>query len=253
MFLIHRKGLARDGDRPVLVYAYGGFGWSWTPRFDPTWWVLFERGAVVAVANLRGGGELGEDWHRAGMREKKSVVFDDWIAALDWLIAQRWTRPGRIAVAGGSNGGIAVGAVVNRRPELLGAAVLVSPLTDMLRFHHFLLARYWVPEYGSAEDPAAFGWLREYSPYHHVREGVRYPAVLVEAGENDSRVHPLHARKYAARLQAATAADPAARPILLYVEPAMGHGVGVGKEQQLRGDLDKRTFVMWQLGMLQSR
>ena len=250
MFLIHRKGLPHDGERPVWVYGYGGFGWNWTPRFDPTWWALFERGALVAVPNLRGGGELGEEWHRAGMRERKPNVFADWIAALDWLVAEHWTRPGKMAINGGSNGGIAEAAVINQRPELLGAAVLVSPLIDMLRYQRFLLARYWVPEYGTAEDPNDFAYLREYSPYQHVRDGVRYPAVLIEAGENDRRVHPLHSRKYAARLQAATASDPARHPILLYVEPAMGHGVGVSRQQQLEGDVDKRVFVMWQLGML---
>lgn len=250
MFLVHKKGLPRDGDRPVLLYAYGGFGYSWTPRFDPTWFALLERGAVVAVANVRGGGELGEDWHRAGMREHKPNVVADWIAALEWLIAERYTRPGRIAIAGGSNGGISLAAVVNQRPELLGAVVVVSPLIDMLRYQNFLLARYWVPEYGSAEDPEAFAYLRRYSPYQHVRDGVPYPPVLIQAGENDSRVHPLHARKYAARLQAATTSDPATRPVLLYVAPAEGHGAGVTKAQHFDSDLDKRVFVMWRLGML---
>lgn len=250
MFVIHREGLELDGERPTLVYAYGGFGASWSPRFDPTWFLLFERGAVVAVANLRGGGELGERWHRDGMRESKVHTIDDWIAALEYLIEEGYTRPQRLAVATGSNGGIAAAAMMNRRPDLLAAAVMVNPLLDMLRYQHFLLARYWVPEYGSAEDPEAFRWLSGYSPYHRVRQDVEYPAMLIEAAVNDARVHPLHSYKYAARVQTATAAEPAEAPVLLYRLEDTGHGVGQSREQQVQGDADKRAFVMWQLGML---
>jgi prolyl oligopeptidase len=250
MFVVHRKGLKLDGNNPTLLYGYGGFTASETPVFLPTLFQWFEAGGVFADANLRGGGEYGEAWHRDGMLEKKQNVFDDFVAAAEHLIARGYTKPERLAIEGGSNGGLLTGAAVVQRPDLFRAALVEVPLLDMLRYQDFLMARYWVPEYGSAEDPAQFKTLFAYSPYHHVKDGVRYPAVLLTAGENDARVHPMHARKMAARLQAVAAGVEAARPVLLWVDRDAGHGQGKPLDLRLRDRTDEIGFVMWQLGML---
>jgi prolyl oligopeptidase len=250
MFIIHRKGLELNGDNPTILYGYGGFNISQTPFFASTLFPWFEAGGVYAVANLRGGGEFGAAWHRAGTRENKQNVFDDFIAAAEWLIDNGYTNPGRLGISGGSNGGLLVGAAVTQRPDLFAAAVCGVPLLDMLRFHQFLMARYWVPEYGSAEDPEQLRWLLAYSPYHNVQPGVKYPAVFFTTGENDTRVHPLHARKMAALMRAATEDDPAARPILLWVDREAGHGSGKPLHLRIRDAADGRMFMMWQLGML---
>ena len=250
MFVVHRKGLEPAGDAPTILHGYGGFGVSKLPEFSPTLVQWFQDGGVFAVPNLRGGGEYGDAWHEAGMLGRKQNVFDDFIAAAEWLIANGYTRPERLAIHGGSNGGLLTGAALTQRPDLFAAAIVAVPLLDMLRYQHFLMARYWVPEYGSAEDPEQFEWLYAYSPYHRVRDGVRYPAVLLTAGENDTRVHAMHARKMAARLQAATASDPAERPVLLWVDRSAGHGQGKPLDLRLRDAVDQRIFVMWQLGML---
>jgi prolyl oligopeptidase len=207
-------------------------------------------GCVLALPNLRGGGEYGDAWHRAGMLEKKQNVFDDFIAAAEWLIAQKVTRPARLAISGGSNGGLLTGALVVQRPDLFRAAIVAVPLLDMLRYQGFLMARYWVPECGSAEDAGQFPYLRAYSPYHQVKDGTAYPAVLLTAGENDTRVHALHARKMAARLQAATTSSPAEKPVLLWVDREAGHGQGKPLALRVRDVADQRIFLMWQLGML---
>jgi prolyl oligopeptidase len=251
MFLVHRKGLERSGDNPTLLTGYGGFNIARTPSFRATNFPWFESGGVYALANLRGGSEYGEAWHRAGMLDQKQNVFDDFIAAAEWLVEQGYTRPGRLGIMGGSNGGLLTGAALVQRPELFGAVVSAVPLLDMLRYQHFLMARYWVPEYGSAEDPEQFGFLRAYSPYHHVTAGVRYPAVLLTAGENDKRVHPLHARKMAALLQASTASDPAEDPVLLWVDRDAGHGQGKPLHLRVRDAADIQMFLRWQLGMLE--
>lgn len=254
MFLVHKKGLgARKGGHPLLLYGYGGFNISMTPHFSATLFPWFEAGGVYAVANLRGGGEYGDAWHRAGQLEHKQNVFDDFIGAAEWLIQNGWTSPESLAIQGGSNGGLLTGAVAMQRPELFQAVISDVPLLDMLRYHRFLMARFWVPEYGSSEDPAQLAWLRAYSPYHQVKKGVRYPAMLITAGENDSRVHPLHARKMAARLQAATAGEPAERPILLWVDRDAGHGGGKPLALRIRDVADERLFLMWQLGMLKGQ
>jgi prolyl oligopeptidase len=250
MFVVHRKGLEPAGDAPTILYGYGGFGVSMAPAFSPTLVQWFEAGGVYALPNLRGGGEYGDAWHEAGTLGRKQSVFDDFIAAAEWLIAHGYTRPERLAIAGGSNGGLLTGAALTQRPDLFAAALVAVPLLDMLRYQHFLMARYWVPEYGSAEDPEQFEWLIAYSPYHRVRDGVRYPAVLLTAGENDTRVHAMHARKMAARLQAATASDPVEDPVLLWVDRSAGHGQGKPLDLILRDAVDQRMFVMWQLGML---
>jgi prolyl oligopeptidase len=247
MFLVHARGLEMSGRTPTLLTGYGGFNVNETPQFLPTLFHWFEAGGLFALPNLRGGGEYGDAWHEAGMREKKQNVFDDFIAAAEWLIAAGWTSPERLAIAGGSNGGLLTGAVITQRPELVRAAIVAVPLLDMLRYQHFLMARYWVPEYGSAEDPAQFAYLRAYSPYHQVRSGTRYPAVLLTAGEHDTRVHALHARKMAALLQATTASDPVDRPVLLWVDRDAGHGQGKPLHLRLRDAVDQRVFLMQQV------
>jgi prolyl oligopeptidase len=248
MFLVRRKDVARDGRAPVLLNGYGGFNVAMTPAFGRSLYLFLERGGVYAVPHLRGGGEYGEAWHRAGMLEHKQNVFDDFIGAAEWLLAQRWTTRERLAILGGSNGGLLVGAAVTQRPELFRAAVSQVPLLDMLRYHRFLIAQLWIPEYGSPDDPAAFQWLRRYSPYHHVTPGRAYPAVLFATAESDSRVDPLHARKMAARLQAATSAGDE-RPILLRIETRAGHGAGKPIAKVLDEAVDTWTFLFWQLGL----
>ena len=252
MFLVRgRQTTPNDGPRPALLTGYGGFNISETPVFSPTLFPWVGAGGIYALPNLRGGGEYGDAWHQAGMLDRKQNVFDDFIAAAEWLIDRGWTNPARLAVAGGSNGGLLVGAVITERPELFRAAVIAVPLLDMLRYQHFLMARYWVPEYGSTEDPDQFGYLLAYSPYQRVQDNVRYPAVLLTAGEHDTRVHAMHARKMAARLQAATACDPAERPVLLWVDREAGHGQGKPLALRLRDAVDQRVFLTEQIGRVQ--
>jgi prolyl oligopeptidase len=253
MFLVHRKGLRIDGQRPTILYGYGGFNNAMTPSFSASLFQWFDEGGVYALANIRGGSEYGEAWHRAGMLENRQNVFDDFIAAAEWLIANGYTKPARLAVMGGSNGGLLTGAMLVQRPELFGAVISAVPLLDMLRYQHFLMARYWVPEYGTAENPEHFEFLRAYSPYHNLDPAKKLPAVLLTAGENDSRVHPLHARKMAALLQHAVADDEDAKPVLLWVDRSAGHGQGKPLELRVRDVADQRIFLMWQLGMLADR
>ncbi len=251
MFIIHRNGLELNGSNPTILYGYGGFDIPMVPNFSATLFPFFEAGGVYAVANLRGGGEKGLEWHRAGMLDRKQNVFDDFVAAAEWLIDSGYTSPERLGVAGGSNGGLLTGAMVTQRPDLISAALVAVPLLDMLRFEKFLMARYWVPEYGSAENAAQYKYLRAYSPYQNIKPGTKYPAVLLTAGENDTRVHPMHARKMAAALQAATTSDQSADPILLWVDREAGHGAGKPLHLRVRDVVDQRLFMMWQLGMLQ--
>ncbi|MBA3259192.1 MAG: S9 family peptidase [Gemmatimonadales bacterium] len=246
MFLVHRQGIARDGNNPVYLTGYGGFNISMTPAFSRSLLLWLDRGGLLAVPNIRGGGEYGEGWHQGGMLGQKQNSFDDFVAAAEWLIGEGYTRPERLAVAGGSNGGLLMGAVLTQRPDLFGAVVIQVPLLDMLRYHRFLIARLWIPEYGSADDPEQFRWLRAYSPYHHVRDGVRYPAVLLATAEGDSRVDPLHARKMAARLQAATGSG---RPVLLRLESRAGHGAGKPLSKVLDELTDTWTFVFSEIGV----
>src|SRR5437588_5060662 len=207
MFLAHQKGLQRNGQTPTLLTAYGGFNISMTPLFGASRFLFLEQGGLIATPNLRGGGEYGEEWHQAGMLGKKQNVFDDFLAAAQWLQSQKYTDREHLVIQGGSNGGLLVGAALTQRPELFRAVVCQVPLLDMVRYHKFLIARLWIPEYGSADDAQQFKWLYAYSPYHHVKDGTAYPAVLIEAAESDSRVDALHARKMAARLPAATSSD----------------------------------------------
>ena len=248
MFIVRRKDMLLDGNNPALLYGYGGFNVSLTPAFNPTIVPWLDAGGVYVVANLRGGGEYGEDWHRAGMQANKQNVFDDFYACAEWLIANGYTSSTRLAIEGGSNGGLLTGVASTQRPDLFAAAIVAVPLLDMIRFQDFLIARYWVPEYGSSEDPAQFKTLAAYSPYHNVRKGTKYPALLVTAGENDSRVHPLHARKFVARVQAAAANDVAKDPIMLWVDRDAGHGQGKPLALRIRDEVDQWSFVMWQTG-----
>jgi prolyl oligopeptidase len=238
-----RGSIAPRGSK-TLLSGYGGFNISETPVFSAPLFDWFERGGLYALPNLRGGGEYGDSWHQAGMLDRKQNVFDDFIAAAEWLIERGYSTPASLAITGGSNGGLLVGAAITQRPELFRAAVCAVPLLDMLRYQHFLMARYWVPEYGSSENPAQFSYLLDYSPYHQVRDGIRYPAVFLTAGEHDSRVHPMHARKMAARLQAATASSPDEGPVLLWVDRDAGHGQGKPLNLRLRDAVDQRIFLL---------
>jgi prolyl oligopeptidase len=240
MFLVHRKDLARDGSRPVLLSGYGGFNINRTPAYDAATFPFLDRGGVFALANLRGGGEYGEAWHRAGMLEKKQNGFDDFIAAAEFLVTAGYTSPDRIAIEGGSNGGLLVGAVMTQRPELFGAVLCRVPVADMLRYHLFTVGRFWIPEYGSADDPAQFEYLLKYSPYHNVRPGVRYPPTLVMTADTDDRVAPGMAKKFAARLQAAGGGGP----ILIRVETKAGHGAGKPIAKVIEEEADMLFFLL---------
>lgn len=246
MMLVHKKGLAKDGANPTLLTAYGGFGISMTPGFSSANFAWVERGGVLAVPNLRGGGEFGDAWHAGGMLARKQNVFDDFHAAAEHLIATGLTSPAHLAIQGGSNGGLLMGAALTQRPELYKAVVCAVPLLDMLRYHQFLIARFWVPEYGSSEDAAQYHFLKAYSPYHRVVAGTRYPATLIVTGESDTRVDPLHARKMAALLQRA---QGGAAPVLLYVETKAGHGAGKPLDKWIETTADTLGFLGWQVGL----
>jgi prolyl oligopeptidase len=246
MFLVHRRGLARTGDTPTYLTGYGGFNISMTPAFSRSLLLWLEHDGLVAVPNIRGGGEYGEGWHQGGMLGHKQNSFDDFVAAAEWLVREGYTSAERLAVAGGSNGGLLMGAVLTQRPELFRAVVIQVPLLDMLRYHRFLIARLWIPEYGSPDEPEEFAWLRAYSPYHHVRPGTPYPAVLLATAESDTRVDPMHARKMAARLQAASSSG---RPVLLRLESRAGHGAGKPLAKVLDELTDTWTFVFSEVGV----
>lgn len=221
IFLVHKKGLKMDGKRPALLYGYGGFNISMTPSFRLTILPLLEKDGVYAQACLRGGGEYGEEWHKAGMREKKQNVFDDFISAAQYLINSKITNPGRLGIYGGSNGGLLVGAVLNQRPELFKVAIAAVGVMDMLRFHKFTIGWAWVPEYGSSDNPDEFQWLIRYSPLHNIRENAPYPAILVTTADHDDRVYPAHSFKYVATLQEKYRG---LNPVLLRLEQKVGHG-----------------------------
>ncbi|HEV8130869.1 MAG TPA: prolyl oligopeptidase family serine peptidase [Acidobacteriota bacterium] len=246
MFVVHKKGLQLDGNRPTQLYGYGGFNISLTPAYSPPVFTLLEKGGVFAVPNLRGGGEYGEEWHKAGMLDKKQTVFDDFIAGAEWLIANGYTRPAKLAIRGGSNGGLLVAASMVQRPDLFGAVVCQVPVADMLRYHLFTVGRFWIPDYGSADNPQQFHFLYSYSPYHNVRDGVSYPATLITTADTDDRVFPGMAKKFAARLQEATAGP---KPILLRVETKAGHGLGKPVSKLIEEAADIYMFLFWQLGV----
>jgi len=249
MFVAHRRGLKLDGSNPALLTGYGGFNVSQMPNFSSRASFWIENGGVYALANMRGGGEFGEDWHHAGMLDKKQNVFDDFIAAGEWLVKNGYTSSSRLAISGGSNGGLLVGAVLTQRPDLVRAVVCTYPVLDMVRYDKFMVAKFWVPEYGSADDAAQFKTLLAYSPYHRVKKGVKYPGVLFITGDRDTRVAPLHARKMAALLQDQTGSDPAERPILLKYDTKAGHSGGLPLSKQIENLTDEMRFLFWQLGV----
>jgi prolyl oligopeptidase len=246
MFLVHRRDLDADGWRPVLLTGYGGFNVNMTPLYDPANRVLIDAGGVLAVPQLRGGGEYGEDWHRGGMLERKQNVFDDLIAAAEWLIESGLTRPERLAIEGGSNGGLLTAAVMLQRPDLFGAVICRVPVADMLRYHLFTVGRFWIPEYGCADEPAQFAWLIRYSPYHNVERGRPYPPVLITTADTDDRVAPGMAKKFAARLQASADGGP----FLIRVETRAGHGAGKPVAKMIEEDADIFTFIGLHLNVL---
>lgn len=248
MFLVEPAGAERTGARPTVLYGYGGFNIVQSPAFSARCLLTVERGGAWAVALLRGGGELGEAWHRAGMLGQKQNVFDDLYACAETLMKERVTRPDRLGIAGGSNGGLLTATAVTQRPELFRAALSLVPLADMLRYHRYRIGALWTAEYGDPDDPAAFAWLRAYSPYHHVKDdGGSYPAVLFTTAESDSRVDPMHARKMAARLQAAQRALE--RPILLRVETRAGHGAGKPVAKLVDELADEMAFLFHELAL----
>ncbi len=250
MFITRRKDLKLDGTHPTLLYGYGGFNIPLTPSFSVPVAAWLEWGGVYAVANLRGGGEYGETWHQAGTRLKKQNVFDDFIAAGEWLIAQRYTSAKRLAIAGGSNGGLLVGAALNQRPELFGAALPAVGVMDMLRFNQFTIGWAWTSDYGSPQDPEEFKALLAYSPLHNIKAGVCYPATLITTADHDDRVVPAHSFKYAATLQAAPACST---PILIRIETKAGHGAGKPTTKLIEEAADRQAFLVRTFNMVQPK
>ncbi len=246
MFLLHKKGLRKDGSAPVYLEGYGGFNVSLTPAYAARGVVWAEMGGVYAVANLRGGSEFGEEWHRKGMFGNKQNVFDDFIGAAEHLIKSGYTKPSRLAIGGRSNGGLLVGAALTQRPDLYQAVICGYPLLDMVRYHKFLVAKFWVTEYGSSDDASQFPYLRAYSPYHNVKKGVDYPAVMLYSGDGDTRVDPLHARKMAALLQANTLGR---RPTILRYDIEAGHSSGMSTSHSIDEYVDQLGFLVSQLGV----
>ena len=245
MFLVHRKGLKLDGTNPTLLYGYGGFNVVQSPTFSASRLALLEQGFVYASANMRGGGEYGEKWHQAGMKLKKQNVFDDFIGAAEWLIANKYTSSQRLAIQGGSNGGLLVGAVMNQRPELFRVAIPQVGVMDMLRFHKFTIGWNWVADYGSSDDADEFAALKAYSPLHNIKPGGKYPATLVTTADHDDRVVPAHSFKYAATLQALASHDT---PLLIRIETNSAHGAS-GLDKQLDTAADIYSFIMFNLGV----
>jgi prolyl oligopeptidase len=243
--LVHKRGLTLDGANPTLLYGYGGFGISVVPRFDSTRIAWLEQGGIFAVANLRGGGEYGEEWHRQAILGNKQKVFDDFIAAAEWLIAQKYTSTPKLAIEGGSNGGLLVGACVTQRPDLFGAALAYVGVMDMLRFDQFGQGAGWVGDYGSPQNPEDFKALRAYSPYHNVKPA-HYPPIMVITGDHDARVMPAHSFKFAAALQEAQSGSA---PVLLRVRLSTGHGAGPTTSQVIEEKADAYAFLMENLGM----
>lgn len=250
MFIVYKKGLKKDGHNPTLLTGYGGFNISMLPSFSRTAYLWMEHGGIYAVANLRGGAEFGEDWHRAGMLDKKQNVFDDMIAGAEHLIAEKYTDKDHLAIQGGSNGGLLMGAMITQRPDLFRAVVCQVPLLDMLRYQYFQIAKLWIPEYGSSDNAEQFKWLYAYSPYHHVKAGTEYPAILFMTADTDTRVDPMHAKKMAALMQdEAENGKSRTRPILLRIETKAGHGAGKPVTKQIEEFTDVYSFLFWQLGV----
>lgn len=245
MFITHRRGLKLDGSNPTVLYGYGGFNVSLTPAFRASDLGWLERGGIYAVPNLRGGGEYGIEWHRAGIKERKQNVFDDFIAAAEYLIREGYTVPARLGISGGSNGGLLVGACMTQRPELFGAALPSVGVLDMLRFHKFTIGWAWTSDYGSSDNPEEFQDLYAYSPLHRLRQGVRYPATLITTADHDDRVVPAHSFKFAARLQECQAKD--GPPVLIRIQTDAGHGSGTALSKVIEESADEIAFLVRQL------
>ena len=249
MFLVHRKGLKLDGNNPTLLYAYGGFNVVLSPTFSAARLALLEQGFVYASANLRGGGEYGESWHQQGMKLRKQNVFDDFIAAAEWLIGNKYTSSAKLAIQGGSNGGLLVGAVTNQRPDLFRVAIPQVGVMDMLRFHKFTIGWNWIADYGSSDNPEEFQALLAYSPLHNIKAGVRYPATLITTADHDDRVVPAHSFKYAATLQALASRE---QPVLIRIETKSGHGAS-SLTKQLETTADIYAFTLYNMGLAPGR
>jgi prolyl oligopeptidase len=243
MFLVHKKGLELDGSNPTYLYGYGGFNISLSPSFSAFRIPMLENGAVYAMANLRGGGEYGEEWHKAGMLENKQNVFDDFIAAGEWLISEGYTNKDKLAIAGGSNGGLLVGAAMTQRPDLFAVAFPAVGVMDMLRYHKFTVGKGWIPEYGSSEDPKMFPILKAYSPLHNLKDGTEYPSTMVTTADHDDRVVPAHSFKYAARLQEAHGGE---NPVLIRVAVDAGHGAGKPISKTIEEQADIWSFFFYE-------
>jgi prolyl oligopeptidase len=246
MFLVHKKGLALDGNNPTLMYGYGGFNIATTPGFNSLRIALLEQGFVYASVNMRGGSEYGEAWHDAGTKLKKQNVFDDFIAGAEWLIANNYTNPSKLAAQGGSNGGLLVGAVINQRPELFRVAIPQVGVMDMLRFHKFTIGWNWIADYGSSDNAEEFKALRAYSPLHNIKPGGKYPATLITTADHDDRVVPAHSFKYAATLQ--KAASPGS-PVLIRIDTKSGHGAS-NVTKQIEATADIYAFIMHNLNVM---
>nr|WP_263858321.1 prolyl oligopeptidase family serine peptidase [Waterburya agarophytonicola] len=250
MFITHKKGIKLDSNNPTYLYAYGGFNISLTPNFSISNLVWLEMGGIYAVANLRGGGEYGEAWHQGGMKDKKQNVFDDFIAAGEWLIKNKYTRTDKLAIAGGSNGGLLVGACMVQRPELFAAALPAVGVLDMLRFHKFTIGWAWCSEYGDPDNEIDFKTLYAYSPLHNLQEGTAYPATMITTADTDDRVVPAHSFKFAAALQAAHQGD---KPVLIRIETKAGHGAGKPTTKVIEEVADKWAFLVANLDLDQTK
>ncbi|MGZ5135159.1 MAG: prolyl oligopeptidase family serine peptidase, partial [Flavitalea sp.] len=246
VFLTYRKGLKKDGNTPLLLYGYGGFNIPMTPGFSVSNAFFMEQGGIYAVVNLRGGSEYGEEWHKGGMLEKKQNVFDDFIGAAEYLIEEKYTSPNKIAIRGGSNGGLLVGAAMTQRPELFRVAIPQVGVLDMLRYHKFTIGYAWAVEYGSSDNKDQFDYLYKYSPLHNLKEGVHYPATIITTADHDDRVVPAHSFKFTARLQEVYKGE---NPVIIRIDAKAGHGAGKPVSKQIEEAADIWSFTMYNLNM----